>query len=150
MIILRYNNAAQLSDIVRDGGNIQTSDLLETAVLISLFTRQRAREDDVLPDSRSGNREGWWADAYSEIEDNNIGSRLWFLSREKLTTNTLNRAKTYSAEALQWLIDDGIADAVDVETERQGSMLAIGVSITKPGNPASKWQAVWAAHLAEL
>jgi phage gp46-like protein len=48
------------------------------------------------------------------------------------------KAKTYAEEALQWLIDDGVAARVDVETERQGlSTLAIGVRVYKSDGTVS-------------
>ena len=88
---------------------------LETAIIISLFTDRRANEDDVIPDG-SANRRGWWADVFPDIENDNIGSRLWLLFREKDMQLVVNRAHDYVVEALQWLIDDGIAKRVDVTT----------------------------------
>jgi phage gp46-like protein len=150
MIALVYDNDAQLADLVRDGGNIQTDETLETAVLISLFTRRRARNDDELPEPLS-HREGWWADPYADVEGDLVGSRLWLLRRSKTTTDTLNQAKNYCEEALQWLVDDGVADTVEVEVERHDDgLLAFKVEITKPTDPASRWLGAWTAHLEEL
>lgn len=150
MIRLDYSNQTQMPDLVRDGGNLETSDLLNTAIFISLFTRQQAQVDDALPDLQSTNREGWWADAFTEIEGERLGSRLWLLSRAKASTDTLNRAKTYAEEALQWLLDDGIVSDLAVEVERQEASLAFKVSLTKPSAPTSRWQSIWTAHLAAL
>jgi phage gp46-like protein len=138
-----------MADLERDGENILSSDLLNTAVLISLFTHRKALPDDPLPDEQSRDREGWWADSYAENEDI-IGSRLWLLRRSKATQNTLNQAKIYAEEALQWLIDDGVAKSVTVEVEAQGEVLAFKVSILRTDKFSSKWDAVWNAHIAEL
>ncbi|MCY1362101.1 Phage protein GP46 [compost metagenome] len=100
-------------DLVLDDGDVQLDDGLETAVIISLFSNRRARADDVLPGPER-DRQGWWADAYPAIERDQIGSRLWLLSREKELAETLRRAKEYADEALAWLIEDGIASRVDV------------------------------------
>ena len=104
-------------------------DDLPRAVLISLFSWRRANVDDDLP---SGNRFGWWGDTYSQVDNDRIGSRLWLLSRAKLTTQTVLKAKEYAEEALQWLITDAVAAKVEVQSERQGlSRLALGVRLTR-------------------
>lgn len=150
MIQLLWDNKAQTIDLQRDGGNIVDNELLDTAVLISLFTRRRARDDDKLPDSK-GHREGWWADAFSEVDGDQIGSRLWLLSRSTPTRRTLNLAKAYCEEALQWLIDDGIAESVDVTVERYNQdTIAVAVEILKPTRPTTRWSGVWQAHLEAL
>lgn len=109
-------------DLALDGYDLAKEDGLRTAVIISLFTDRRAEADDEIPDG-SDDRRGWWAGA--------IGSRLWLLARAKETPDTLARARAYAIEALQWLIDDGVATAVEVTAEwaRRG-VLALRVVIT--------------------
>ena len=89
----------------------------ETVVLIiMLFSWKRAGEDDVLPGK---SRMGWWADSYNDDEPP-IGSKLWLLSREVLTDSTLKLAREYAEDALQWLVDDHVAESVSVSAERGG------------------------------
>lgn len=109
-------------DLSLVGYDLATEDGLRTAVIISLFTDRRAEADDEIPDG-SDDRRGWWAGP--------IGSRLWLLARTKETPDTLARARAYAIEALQWLIDDGVATTVDVTAEwaRRG-VLALHVAIT--------------------
>ncbi len=115
------------------GGGLEVDNGLETAVILSLFCDRRADPGDVLPDN-SNDRRGWWADAFAEVEGDKIGSKLWLLSREKHLPSVARRAETYAAEALQWLIDDGIAGAVKVTAEwYRADVLALGVEITRPG-----------------
>ncbi|WP_307734443.1 phage GP46 family protein [Xanthomonas albilineans] len=98
---------------------------LVRAALISLFTWRRANADDTLPDPR-GFRMGWWGDTYPVVANDRIGSRLWLLARAKLTPSTVQRAQDYAEEALQWLIEDGVAARIAVRAERQGlSTLAL-------------------------
>ena len=102
------------------------ADPLVRAVIVSLFTWRRANADDALPNG-SGSRMGWWGDSYPPAANDRIGSRLWLLSRAKLTDTTAQKAKDYAREALQWLLDDGVAARVDVTALRQGlSTLALG------------------------
>jgi len=100
------------SDLICDPG-------LETAVLISLFTDQRAEDDDALPDPNAPDRRGWWGDMVSNIEGDKIGSRLWLLERSKATQTNLELMRVEALKALQWMVDDGVASAVDVEVEGQ-------------------------------
>lgn len=62
---------------------------------------------------------GWWADSYNDDEPP-IGSKLWLLSREVLTDSTLKLAREYAEDALQWLVDDHVAESVSVSAERGG------------------------------
>lgn len=104
---------------------------LVRAVVISLFTWRRAQPDDDLP---ANQRMGWWGDSFAPVDGDRIGSRLWLLSRAKLVPETAARAQEYATEALQWLIDDGVAAKVEVVAERQGlSTLALAVRIYKTG-----------------
>jgi len=116
-------------DLADDGG-------LYTAVAISLFTDRLANPDDPLPAS-GGDRRGWWGDAYlpdlANGQADNIGSRLWLLARAVQIPQTAQQAQAYCREALQWLVDDGVAAlvAVPLPTFPQPGMMAIAVTIVQ-------------------
>lgn len=112
------------ADLVQDFG-------LRTAVLVSLFTDRLARENDQLPDG-SDDRRGHWSDSYLANDDLE-GSRLWLLEREKVQPDVLRRAEDYSREALQWMLEDGLARTVQVNawTTGRGDM-NLAVVITRP------------------
>lgn len=111
-------------DLAMAGPVLETESGLHTAVIVSLFTDARADDDDLLPDG-SNDRRGWWADTWPAQEGDVTGSRLWLLSREKQVPVVLDRARRYARDALQWLIEDGIASAVDVQASipRTGVLL---------------------------
>lgn len=88
---------------------------LPRAVIISLFSWRRAN-----PDDNADQVMGWWGDTYPTVTGDRIGSRLWLLGREKVTNDTLNRARDYAIEALQWMLDDGVAARVEVDSRRSG------------------------------
>ena len=121
---------------------------LETAVLLSLFTDASAAADDVIPDL-TDDRRGWWGN-WERPETIPLGSRLWLLSREKSTEETRRRAEEYAAEALQWLLDDGVAVRVDVGAEylEAGSVppatLALQVAITRADGTVFDRRYAWA------
>lgn len=91
------------------------TDSLSRAVVISLFTWQRASQSDEIDNDQ---RMGWWGDTFAENKGDKIGSKLWLLLRQKITDETLNRAQEYAYDALKWLIDDGICSDITVNVER--------------------------------
>ena len=132
-------------DIGLDEKNLSTDSGLETAVVISLFTDRRAESDDTLPDW-SGDRRGWWADAYSEYENDRIGSRLWLLAREKTLPYVLERAKEYARESLAWMIEDGLASEITIEAEKgRNDILGLSIDIVKPSGELVNftYQDIW-------
>ncbi|EAY9778650.1 TPA: phage GP46 family protein [Escherichia coli] len=116
-------------DIAQDGIDMLTDDSLTTDVTISLFTDRRALDSDTLPDG-SDDRRGWWGDSY---RDRPIGSRLWLLSREKATPDTLERARGYAEEALEWLKTAGRVSAINVRAEQlHPGWLYLYIALTLP------------------
>lgn len=111
-------------DLATGAAGLQKESSLFTAIIVSLLTDRRAEPDDRLPDddprraSAIGpDRRGWCGDMLAERTGDRIGSRLWLLAREKQNEETRLRAVAYCKEALQWLIEDGLAAAVTVEAE---------------------------------
>lgn len=129
-INLAWNvNAADLTIVAND---ISQDGSLETSVVISLFSDKRAYESDPLPDGQT-DRRGWWGDAVPTIPGDQIGSRLWLLGREKQRADVLNRARDYATDALQWLLDDKVAERVDVTAEfTRPGMIGLLVVIVRP------------------
>ncbi len=99
--------------------DLEMDEGLATAVIISLFTDRRAEDDDILPDSNNMDRRGWWGDLVSPVVlGDQIGSRLWLLERSKTEQEVLLKTKEYAEESLQWMIDDMVAQKVEVDVER--------------------------------
>lgn len=121
------------------GPALEGDDGLETAVVLSLFTDRLAEPGDTSIEPTA--RRGWWGDAFAEVPGDLIGSRLWLLSREKQLPAVLARAELYAREALQWLVDDGVASAVDVAAEvaRQG-VLGLAITITRSAAPVVRYR----------
>lgn len=146
-----WDNDTFEGDIEYNNGDLTRELGLETAVLMSLFTDRRASVDDELPDSNSDDRKGWWGDQVVVEEGDQIGSKLWLLSRGKTDQDTMIKAEGYAKEALQWLLDDEVSAKNEVTVERlnrpDGSAtLALGVEIyQKDGNViAMKFDDLWA------
>ena len=127
-------------------GSLFEDDGLETVVSNSLFTDAKATLDEL---KRAGlQQRGYWFDAYDDNPAQNTGSKLWLLEGCVVNADTLTRAKTYSEEALAWMVEAKAARQVDVVVDRMGSEhLSIEVSVYKPGE-TSPYVLTWEAHLA--
>jgi phage gp46-like protein len=81
-------------------------------------------------------RRDWWGDALAANPGDRIGSHLWLLFRCKQTEETRRRGEEYARAALAWMLEDGVASAVDVEAgwlEPATGILGLAVAIHKPG-----------------
>lgn len=141
MIRLTFDSEIGECDLAQavDGG-VDEGDELGTAVLISLFTDRRVGEEELpvvggqTDVERSRARGGWWGDAYPDgDEEDAIGSRLWLLTeRGKLLPDAPLRAQAYAIEALDWMIADGVARAVEAVATRNGEgRLDLVITITR-------------------
>jgi phage gp46-like protein len=129
------------NDLERDEG-------LETSVLESLFTDRRAEDGDVLPAGET-DRRGWWGDAFPIVAGDKFGSRLWLLARATQTQDTLTRARDYSLEALAWMLEDKLAESVEVTTAFSSrGVMTISLAITRPkADPVQyRFQYTWASQ----
>ncbi len=99
---------------------------LATAVRLALATDSLSDVNEILPDLDSTDRRGWWADMDAESIWGGwpIGCKNWLLTRAKITDtpssegSTLQRARQYTQQALQPLIDKRICTRIDVTAER--------------------------------
>jgi phage gp46-like protein len=137
-----------------DPSKLTTS--LRALVVASLFSDRRAATDDVLPSDAGDppNRGGWWGDTYSgeaagteSASGDLFGSRLWLLRRARATMENVERAKRYAEEALAWLVEDGIAERVDVTAERIERATGrpyIGIETRLYRGKATRYAELWA------
>lgn len=111
-----YDSVTGRYDIKYANGDIFRENGMTTALLMSLFTDRRARDDDEL--INEDDKRGWWGDL---LEDNGdlIGSRLWLLNG-KASEENLELAKGIISEAVKWFVDDGVWQKFEVYTEYQG------------------------------
>lgn len=141
-VLMTYDNDTQEVDLAEDAnGCISLEGGFETSTLISMHTNRRARPSDEEPQVF-----GWWGDSLADVQGDQIGSLLWLLARTNLTTATLRKAKLFISDAFRWYVDDGIAESVEVVTEREDpDMLKVQVRITRPN--ADPWEHIWRVHL---
>jgi phage gp46-like protein len=133
----RYNPATGKSVFVSS---------LQVAVELALFTDLRASTEEIrqfqIGQSDRMSKRGYWANTFKNVPQ---GSKLWLLTRAKRTQATLTRAITFSKEALQHLIDDGIVANITPSASFSGEALILIIGITKPDGQGIefKWQFTW-------
>lgn len=124
---ISWDTANNRGDWSMSGPLLTTGSDLQTAIIISIFSDRIAQPGDVIPDGSNDPR-GWWAD-----DTVPIGSRLWLLRRAKQTKETLQKAYDYLAEALQWMVDDGVVGRFDISTQWvRTSLLGAQITAYKP------------------
>lgn len=139
---LYYDTEKDLFDLQIENGDLKFDSGLETAVIVSLFSDARV-SDEQLPQGATFKR-GWFGSKLSNIDQDNIGSRLWTLEREKVLPEVLRKYEDYCREALKWLIEDGIASSIKVQASFNASKQLLGViSIEEPAGATSRFQFLW-------
>jgi len=135
-----WNAAQGIGDWSVAVDDLDTSDTLQTAVLLSLFTDKRAPDDLKI---YSADQRGWWGDTYS---DRALGSLLWTLERAIKSDGpeVLRRAEGYCSDALQWLIDDGVAATITVTASWiSETNLGVYIVITQPSGDVARYTWAW-------
>lgn len=126
------------ADLVLDGGDLKPEGGLRTACLVSLFTDARAPEGTRTPDETT--RGGWWADT----PDDAWGSRVWLERASKAIPATRQRLAAAAEEGLRWLVQDGIAEAVRVESELVDGQVRLEITLHR--GRSTRWARLWEAE----
>lgn len=107
---------------------------LVTSGLLSLLVDARAEPEDNPPDA--DDPRGYWADEFSAVVGDRAGSKLWLISRRTPAGGAEPVAEQYTREALQWYLDDGIAESVNVDASVETTRLTLLVEIRSPTGDA--------------
>lgn len=142
----QYGGYADLS--LLSEGQLDSTQDLATAVIVSLFSDRLAAQSDKL-NYYEDNRRGWWGDTDLQRAHPGdlLGSRLWLLERHKSDEKLPIIARGYILEALQWMLDDGVAAKVEANCyflHGDQSKLGAVVTITRHGQRPISLQFDWA------
>ena len=139
--ILVKSDERGLYDIQIDGADFASSEGFETAIPTSYFTDSRAPAVQV---QEAENRRGWVGNILSVDLERELGGLLWILDQARITEDTLNFAKSFAQDSLQWLIDDGIARIIQISVEREGvENIRIFTNITTIDNTVLRYVTLW-------
>lgn len=92
-------------------GDFSTDQTLDTYILIALFEEVRATSTEI---PQANLRRGWLGN--ETTPDFQQGSKAWLFEQDRITGSRLAELGVVIRNALQPLIDDGLAINVDVET----------------------------------
>lgn len=120
-------DAAGHYDLVidEDAGDLAVTQGLDSALLVSLFSDRRAREDEVADPQR---RRGWIGDLVPDVQGDVHGSGLWLYEQHRLDRETEVGVRLETEAALDWFIEERLvstvqADAVSVPSDRNINLM---------------------------
>jgi phage gp46-like protein len=135
--------------------DFQNSDLVETeslenAVIISIGSYAREKSDAAaVTDPQFG---GWFGDDTLDSPLASLGGYLYRLHHRVLDSDTCKECETLVTDALQWMIDDGVAASVScsasiIDGENADKVLYFPITITKPSGDTEtfKYELNWEA-----
>jgi phage gp46-like protein len=114
-------------DVDTPNRDAKTTNGLQTALLVSLFTDRRARPDEVADPMR---RRGWIGDLVSTVPGDIIGSGLWLYEQSRMTPGVIAGVAAEARNALQWMIDDGLCNSIGVDVVPTPGTRTLSINIT--------------------
>lgn len=131
-IAVALDDLSRLMDVTVFAGDLDTSNALVSASLVSLFSDARAEEGDT--QVAGEDPRGWWGDSYA-TDGKRLGCRWWTRRREVVTDEVARWFGATGTEALKWMVEDGWAKRAAVAAYRvpgRRNGLAILVEIVRP------------------
>jgi phage gp46-like protein len=128
-------------DLVLEGPDFASAEGFETAIPVSYFTDARAPESQVQEALR---RRGWVGNILTVDIERELGGLLWFLEQARNTQDTINFAKSYAENSLQWMLDDGIAKHITITvTKTSDREIRIFTDINITSNTVLHYVTLW-------
>lgn len=139
--VLIKSDAQGLYDIQIDGADFASARGFETAIPTSFFTDSRASAVQV---QQAELRRGWAGNLLYLDDGRELGGLLWILDQARLTADTINFAKSFAQDSLQWLIDDGLARSIKITVVRDGGRsIKISTDIMTVDNSVQRYFTLW-------
>ena len=109
------------------GLDFSSEDELLSSILISLFSDARANDDEFEGvKTWEPSKRGYWGE---QLDGVNYGSKLWLLKRAPKDEETLEKAKIYAKEALDWLVSGGGEETLKVKTSYEQDAMLIDIAL---------------------
>lgn len=128
-----------LYDLAFENGDLQLGKSLENSVIVSIGSDSRIAEKKF---SGKLADDGWWGEP--SFENDLWGSRLFTILKRKKDGNALLLAEQYVKKSLQWMIDDGVVESVDVDVGFDNASLLLNISLSKKSEKETfKYEFAW-------
>jgi phage gp46-like protein len=121
-------------DLVIEDGEFVTDNSFNTPILMSVFEERRADESEIPTNYL---RRGFWGNVILSAQLGfpfEIGSKLWLLYQARKTQLTLNFAKTFLFDSLNWLVEDGFLQSIEVTTNFVTEGLGVTIKLLRFNN----------------
>ena len=132
----KYDNDDLYDIEIDDLGDIKKTDSLDTALLMSVFCEKRADESEVINVDRRG---GDWSNALNDVQDYEIGSKLWLLNQSRSSQENILLGKNFIEEGLNWLIDDNIVKSILVNQSKDNRKFIYNIEIEQNNNSINNY-----------
>lgn len=124
-----------------DRQDFQSAEGFESAIPVSLFTDSRAPSVQV---QEAKDRRGWVGNILFADIERELGGLLWILEQSRITEDTLNLAKTFAEDSLNWMVEDGLARNVSATVLQDGNRsIKIFTNITTIDNTVLRYVTLW-------
>ena len=120
-----------------DTKDFAVTDGLEAAILTSVFSDRRARDDEVRDPMK---RRGWIGNTVAEVPGDNFGSGLWLYEQKRLSSDVAVGLRNEAQQSLDWMVDQDLishssASIVAVPDRRQTYLT---IKLFEPGGGATE------------
>ena len=124
-------------DIDFAGGDIETTQGLDSAIYLSIISENRASASQI-KDSRL--RRGHFANEFNNIQNSEVGSLVWYYSGQVVNTESnASLIKDAITDSLSWIVNQGIASDLEVSVEKKGSGLNIDIELISELTPENQY-----------
>lgn len=126
-------------DLVVDAGtrDFTTTDGLDSALMVSLFSDRRAYEDEVADAMK---RRGWIGDLVARDVGDRHGSGLWLYEQRRLDEETVIGLRIEAESALTWMREEGLitAHSASVTPDPVNRRITLMVSLAYPDGSVAR------------
>lgn len=137
-----FDSITGLRDIaIGADGDLQSVDDFSTSVDLSILTNQRANSSEV-PQPTA--RRGWIGDLTPKTRGRKVGSKVWLFEQARRDLDTINGIRDAVQDGLQWLIDEGQVDRIEVSASASGfNGVFIKVTFSIGNNIINRYFNLW-------
>ena len=109
-VALKFDSAGYYDISLDESGQLAVEDNYDTAILYSIYGEARANDSEMADTHR---QRGWIGNESLPYEN---GSTVWLYEQARITRTTLNAVRNEIFKAVDWFVEDGLAESIDEPT----------------------------------
>lgn len=115
------------------GGDIETAEALDTAILMSILAEVRAAPSE-MPESHR--RRGWIGNESTQGVE--MGSKAWLYEQARITGSNLAELGVIINNGLGWMVEQNIAKSTSVRAFYRDGIVQVEVTLWRASSPVDK------------